>query len=74
MKKKWLKLKDGTDIFRIGRYNAIQIFKRPHGGYCCIVFDKGKCIAMNGYHATSLAKKYHAVRYGTRVLREQKII
>lgn len=74
MKIKWIKLKDGTDILRIGRYNALQIFKRPHKGYACFVFDKGKCVVTNGYHGTSLPKKYLAVRFGMNALRERKII
>ncbi len=58
------KLKNGTEIFKQGRYKVLQIFKRPHGGYCCFIFNKGIVVSGNGYYATAFPNKYFAFRWG----------
>lgn len=70
MKKNWYTRKDKTFVLKIGNWKALEISKRHHKGYCCFVFNKGKVVAGEGYHGTSLPKRYHAVRWGCKKLRE----
>jgi hypothetical protein len=71
---KWQTLKDKTVIIKNGRYKVLQIFKRPHGRYCCLVFNRGECVSGNGYFATALPKKHLAVRWGISKATELGII
>ena len=66
--------KDKTHVYKKGKYKLFEFSKRPHGGYCCFVFNKGGVVSGEGYHGTSLPFKFHAVKYGMRICRELKII
>lgn len=70
MKTNWYKRKDGTLVLKIGNWKALEIWKRPHKGYACLVLDKGSPVVSEGYFTSSLPKKYFAVRWGCKKLRE----
>ena len=70
----WYKRKDGTEVMKSGNWKLLEIFKRPHKGYCCMVFDKGKCVSSEGYFGTSLPKKHFSVRWGCKKARELNIL
>lgn len=70
MKAKWYKRKDKTEVLKMGKWKVLEIFKRPGGFYCCFVWNKGEVIATNGYHASALPKKYHAIRWGCKKIIE----
>lgn len=73
-KANWYIRKDKTTVLKIGNWKALEISKRPHGGYYCLVLDHGRSRSAEGYFGTSLPKKYHAVRYGCKKLREFKLM
>ena len=73
----WYKRKDGVTVLKVGRRKVLEIFKRPGGFWACFVFSqikKDTLLAANGYFASALPKKYHAVRWGMKKARELKII
>lgn len=70
----WYKRKDGTYVFKVGKYRVLEIFKRPHKGYCCLVIDKGFNVDAEGYFTTSLPKKYLAIRWGIKKAKEHGIL
>lgn len=74
MKAKWYQRKDETLVYKVGNYRVLEISKRPHKGYCCIVLYKGGIIGSNGYFTASLPKPYLAVRWGINKAKEFKII
>jgi hypothetical protein len=71
--KKWHKRNDGATVLKSGNWKLLEIFKRPGGFWCCVVFDKGKVVAGNGYHASALPKKFNAVRWGCKKAKELKL-
>lgn len=70
----WYKRKDGVYVLKQGKWKVLEIFKRPGKFWCCFVFDKGSVVAGNGYFASALPKRYHAVRWGCKKARELNII
>lgn len=72
MKSTWYKRKDGTHVRKVGRYKVLEIFKRPHGGWCCFVYHNGEYMGSEGYFACFLPKKHDAVRWGCKNLKEIK--
>jgi len=74
MKGNWYIRKDGVKVFKKGRYKVIEIFKRPHGGYCVQIFEMERIKAGEGYFGTSLPKMNLAVTWGLKRAKELKII
>lgn len=73
-KVEWYTLKDKTFILKVGRYKVLEIYKRPHKGYCCVVYDRSVAITSEGYHGTSLPQKHFAVRWGCKKARELNLM
>ena len=70
----WYKIKDGSLNFKKGRYRVLKIYKRPHGKYCCSVWNKGKCVAAEGYFGTYLSSLVKAKKYGIEKAKELNLI
>ncbi len=74
MKGVWYVRKDKTHVLKIGRYKVLEIFKRPHGSYCCIISTKGSEVWCEGYLGTSLPTFLIAKNYGLKKAKELNII
>jgi len=74
MKANWYKRKDGTTVMKVGKWKVLEISKRPHGKYCCLVFSSGYCIASEGYHGTFLKTLKMAKDWGISKAKEKNII
>ncbi len=77
----WYKRKDGTEVYKEGRYKVVEIYKkdkRKFNGeytfYTCFVWNKGEVVASEGVHGSALRKKYQAIRWAMKKARELKII
>lgn len=66
--------KDGTTVVKKGRWRVLEIDKRPHGGYCCMVIEKRFLIKMEGFHGTSLPTLPSAKKWGISKAKELGII
>ena len=71
---KWYRRKDGTTVFKSGRYKVLEIHLRPGKFYCCFVFDRGRVISGNGYHSAALKTLGKAMKWGIRKAKELNII
>lgn len=70
----WYTRKDKTIVYKKGRYKVLEIFKRPHGKYCCAVFYMGNSVACEGYFGTFLKTISSAKKWGIATAKELKII
>ena len=70
----WYVRLDKTHVLKRGQYKLLEIFKRPHKGYCCFIYDKGEVVCSEGYHGTSLPQRHFAVRLGCKKARELKLM
>lgn len=70
---KWQIKKDGAHVLR-SDFKILEVFKMPHGSYCCFVFNGGKIIASEGYHGTSLTSISDAKDWGIKKAKQLKLL
>ena len=70
----YVRKSDGMLVFKKGRYKVLEIWKRPHGKYACVVYDKKKVVSSQGYFGTYLTSKIYAKVWGFAKAKELNII
>lgn len=73
-KDKWYQRLDGTLVYKVGRYKVLEIFKRPHNGFSCLVFKLGCAIWSEGSFGTFFPTPTEAKKWGISKAKELKII